>query len=317
MKSYFFIPFIAIFIFLASSCEGILGEEEVPLTLMDISFEKHLTITDTVLKHKKLETLIGRNCQLKNVPNRIDELRSLKTLKLPQNDLYFLPKSMRGLWELTKLDLDTNQFSSIDYSLGRLPNLEYLELSHNRFKSFPHELLYLKKLKSLDISLNEISKFDANLSGMQKLETLNFRNCKLTTFLIGSNSPHGLMNLELSNNDINNKGFGFSPDKFPRLTSVRLAWNDLDYIPKELLELKFLNILDLGYNNLSSLPEGLLKLSSLKSLNLKYNKFKSIPSVLYSITGLDYLNIQGIKVSKEDIKQLKKLNPNATIFYDR
>lgn len=317
MKAYFFIPFIAIAFSLFTSCEGILGEEELPVTSMDISYENHVTITDSILKHKKLEHLIARNCQLKNVPKNIDDLRSLKTLRLPQNDLYFLPKSIRGLWELTELDLDTNHFSSIDYSLGRLPNLKRLELSHNKFKTFPNELLSLKKLEYLDLSINRISTLNANLSGVPNLKTLNFRNCNLKTFFIGSSNTHGLQEVELSNNDISNGNFGFPSDKFQALKTIRLAWNDLTFTPKELLEVSSIETLDLGYNQISSLPKELRNLTSLKSLNLKYNKFKSLPSVLFELSTLEYLNIQGIKVTKKEIIRLKKVNPKATVFYDR
>lgn len=68
-----------------------------------------------------------------------------------------------------------------------------------------------------------------------------------------------------------------------------LTYNNIDDIPREIVKMKTLEILDLDYNGISKLPRW-LKDSNIKELNVDFNRVTKIPNCL-----------KNIKISNKDI----------------
>jgi hypothetical protein len=68
-----------------------------------------------------------------------------------------------------------------------------------------------------------------------------------------------------------------------------LTYNNIDDIPREIVKMKTLEIVDLDYNGISKLPRW-LKDSNIKELNVDFNRVTKIPSCL-----------KNIKISNKDI----------------
>jgi hypothetical protein len=77
------------------------------------------------------------------------------------------------------------------------------------------------------------------------------------------------------------------------LTKLNMSYNDLDSVPPEIQNLKFLKVLNLNSNNLSSLPPELGNLTALRTLNLQGNNLEVLPNSLGNLTALRTLNLQG------------------------
>ena len=61
-------------------------------------------------------------------------------------------------------------------------------------------------------------------------------------------------------------------------------------LPKGILELKKLEILELGVNSLTTLPKEIINLKFLKELDIYNNCFKLVPNSIQHLNNLSYFN---------------------------
>ncbi|HDZ18151.1 hypothetical protein LCGC14_1458630 [marine sediment metagenome] len=83
----------------------------------------------------------------------------------------------------------------------------------------------------------------------------------------------------------------------------------LKSIPKEILELKDLEYLNLDFNQLTELPDEISNLTSLKHLSLGYNLLSTLPKSIGDLKSLEVLGINhnDISLIPESMKNLKNL----------
>ena len=124
--------------------------KEYPIRSFDLKILSRLT------NLKKLDmSFIKISVYSINFDN-ITLLTKLEELRLPNNDLRFLPLKILELTNLKKLSLIDSLFQRFNFDIDKLVNLEVLELGNSKIKRLGDKLKGLEKLKFLDISYTNI-----------------------------------------------------------------------------------------------------------------------------------------------------------------
>ena len=280
---------------------------ELPLTSLSLQHCNLVEVTE-IGRCATLESLNLTDNKLKVFP--LTSLPKLTTLALSRNQLETLPKMPATLQTLS---LAHNQFLAFPASLLALP-LEDLNLGGNCLLQLPCEISQMKQLRCLNVDHNRLKKLPSSFQQL-RLTTLSLQNNLLETLPICLWEIATLLRLNVSYNSITK----LADLKRSALTHLNVSGNDLRHlpaslrrathleelraarcrllsVPKELLELKELKLLNLERNNLGSLPP--LRCPSLETLNLDGNQLRKLPS-LHHVTQLRQLY-----VSNNQLQQL-------------
>jgi Leucine-rich repeat (LRR) protein len=133
-------------------------------------------------KFTNLETLSFKNDNLKEIPQEIGNLPSLKVLDLSGNDFTALPQSLRKLNHLEELYLndEKNLFHNQNNQSLNLPlNLRILHLENDNLKNVPKEIYELKKLEQLFLNDNNFNQIPKEMKSLKNLKQLDFHNNKI------------------------------------------------------------------------------------------------------------------------------------------
>lgn len=133
-------------------------------------------------KFTNLETLSFKNDNLKEIPQEIGNLPSLKVLDLSGNDFTALPQSLKKLNHLEELYLndEKNLFHNQNNQSLNLPlNLRILHLENDNLKNVPKEIYELKKLEQLFLNDNNFNQIPKEMKSMKNLKQLDFHNNKI------------------------------------------------------------------------------------------------------------------------------------------
>nr|XP_043633353.1 receptor-like protein EIX1 [Erigeron canadensis] len=181
---------------------------------------------------------------------------------------------------LRVLDLSFNEFSGELPKLSKGSFLYVMDLSSNNFVGSVHRLLCSKSVNKNpdDPTQTALNLGNNHLSGVlipecwdkwQELNYLNLENNHLTGEIPGT-----LGHLH-------------------QLQSLNLRGNKLSGIPASLMNLKYLEVLQIGRNELvGSIPKWLGNLSNLRDLNLRYNNLGgNIPYELCYLTLVQILDV--------------------------
>jgi len=123
---------------------------------LQISNSNIKEIPNSILNLTSLKILILDANSVEAIPPAIKNLSKLETLYLQENVIKELPKELFSLTNLKELILFTNDIEVIPPAIKNLANLEELYLSENKIKELPNEIFSLKNIKLLDLGTNEI-----------------------------------------------------------------------------------------------------------------------------------------------------------------
>ncbi|MHA1689094.1 MAG: leucine-rich repeat domain-containing protein [Promethearchaeota archaeon] len=221
---------------------------------------------------------------LKQVPDAIQHLTSLKKLILRYNQLEEIPDWLGSLHSLIELNLNVNNIMYLPRSIGELKDLEELSLWKNEVDLIPSSIGSLHSLKNLNLRLNKLIELPDSICNLKSLVSLNLHDNKLKTL------PESIGNLS-------------------SLKMLNLSWNELIALPDSIGALKSLEILDLERNQLTSLPDSIGSLKSLEILNLKDNKIIRLPKTIKDLKSLKTLNLtrNGLGEVPEFLSELTSL----------
>ena len=100
------------------------------------------------------ELQIIRNEGIKNLPDKISQLKNLEYLYAYSDEINELPKALFRMEKLKVLHLADNKIEEISPELTALPNLKVLNLSGNRLKEVPDDLFEMASLEEVNLSNN-------------------------------------------------------------------------------------------------------------------------------------------------------------------
>ncbi|KAG7098211.1 hypothetical protein E1B28_000179 [Marasmius oreades] len=231
----------------------------------------------------------------------IEQLFSLKTLKLDSNQFKSLPEALGSLTQLETLSIADNHLAQLPESIGKLGRLTSLDVHNNNLRELPEGLWNCGKLKKINATSNLLAlwQFQPNAFGSADLERIPER--KTSTASLGTASvpapvlpplAHCLEKLYLGENQ-------FADDllmPFTILEELRvlnLSFNDIQELPSNFLRnFSKLEELFLSGNKLTSIPtEDLPRLSRLSTLFLNGNKLQTLPQELGKVKSLTVLDV--------------------------
>jgi internalin A len=229
----------------------------------------------TKASEAKWEYLILSGKGLTSLPSEIEQLTSLHSLYVNNNQLTTLPKEIGQLTNLRTLYLNDNRINSLPQDIENLVGLSSLHLSNNGIKSFPKEIIYLKGLKSLYLDENRIRSFPDGLNKLTSLDSLYLRNNEIAGLPKNIFQLEKLKSFYIDGNFLS--GLTEEVGKLVELKYLGLSYNKLAVLPPEIGALVNLNTLNLESNILDDLPPEIGQLSNLQELNLKSNSLLSLP----------------------------------------
>ncbi|XP_019551582.2 uncharacterized protein LOC109421525 [Aedes albopictus] len=177
-----------------------------------------------------MHTLVLRETEISEIPQRIDQLKPLKSLDMAYNLLKKINfTEFNGLEELDFVDLSYNFIGNISIDTVDLPKLLKLDLHQNLLKRIPRNFGQLRSLEELNLSHNMLEYVEmSHFNGLTKLKVLELQ---FNNLLIGSLAPAILPALEvlrlescrLQQLDL----FGI---EMPKLKKLYLNDNKLEYV---------------------------------------------------------------------------------------
>ncbi|EDW72262.2 uncharacterized protein Dwil_GK20809 [Drosophila willistoni] len=271
---------------------------------LDISRNNLMELNPTAFKH--LSNIVYINLAqnaLQKIPEKVfDSVTTIEELDLSYNALKELPKGIFnrtkslsilhlkynsfagdlhfGINELQQLDLSFNVIVQVHHSMfDKMPGLTNLNLRGNGIiKISPDSFLTLKNLRHIDLSINELDQVSSMLFFKNsELDVIRLNdNPRLsqlpTDGFISYNGDFTAYFLDISNCAIGALGHNtFST--MPHLTTLKLAWNNINNLPRETFaSLRKLVDLDLSNNLISKLDELIfMENNELSKLNLAGN----------------------------------------------
>ena len=291
---------------------------------------------DYELAEEDLEKVKEITLSVKDIRG-VEKLVNLKSVKISTGKIYdYTPLS--ELKKLKKVVINTASMTCLDGSFSQLTNLETLEIRETKLKDVsPVEQLV--NLTSLDLLENQIKFLPENISNLQQLEFLAFSHNNVQDI----NPLKSLTNLkklffhynyvedispvkDLVNLTSLGGSFNKIKDLSPVTNLVNLTFylefhqNQIKEIPKDIINLKKLQELDLTYNEISNLPE-LKGLDSIVTVRLSYNDLNNDDFIkLNELETVRFLDVAFNKITNvpvmKNLKSLKELYLNYNSITD-
>ncbi len=136
-------------------------------------------------KFINLEYLSLKNDHLKEIPNGITKIKTLKSIDLSGNDFDVLPSDFANLEFLEEIKLNDEIKMDLPKTLdilAKLPILKSLYLENDQLKTIPSEVLKMKSLENLYLGNNQIEKVPV-LKKLDHLKYLDLKDNKIKTDL--------------------------------------------------------------------------------------------------------------------------------------
>lgn len=287
-----------------------------------------------------LEELNLSNCNIKYLDYSVGNCQELKSLNLKGNFLFYLPYSVGMLQNLENLNLAKNLLVELPESFYRLDELRSLNIGDNEILEMGQFFQFLTLLNIENLQFQNQVIPDLVGEEFSKFHSLEFINCsfenaqileKLRTEKLELNYCKGIEPNTLFQSlakDTLLWDFRLSDSSMKKINLRVLANSNLEYIKLELPNIvnwnngslglnrmKKLSTLDLSNNDIGNLPSSLNGLKSLKELNLNNSELKE-GDLNLNLAQLEKLDLRKNDLSKNEVKELAKKNPNTNISHD-
>jgi len=268
-------------------------------------------ITDSISLLTNLESFDLNDNRLGGaIPQNINKLTLIQYINLSKNELTGIIPDVESMEKLSHLNLSINKLS------GNLPAklplaMSELFLSNNRLNGSIPETYTGNTLYHIDLSNNELSGSMPVKLISDNVSQIALNNNNLSgTVNFGSNPYIG--SIDLSNNKFTSINLDSVPDKYPYLSYLNLAYNQIaDSLSARFLKLfPIVNTLALNSNNFfGAIPKELNDLTNLEVLNLSKNRFEGVFPQLQSP------NIRTIDISNNRFTGIENLSLLSNLSY--
>lgn len=143
------------------------------LISLDLSGNVLKDLPEGIGSLKSLRILGLNNNQLRELPVELGTLEHLEVLSLTGNALTSLPVEIGGLVSLEQLNLKSNKLSALPVTLGKLVALEVLVLEDNVLTALPEGVGRLDHLSILDLGHNQLRELPSWMGDLSSLYFLD------------------------------------------------------------------------------------------------------------------------------------------------
>lgn len=235
-----------------------------------------------------------------SLPASIKTLRKLEILILKKNLIRSLPNSIKHLKELTTLDLSQNKITILNDIFYDNKKLTNLSLSRNyKIEEIP---------QSLKIHVNKLIKKRYVKIGLDPKEAYVIGLFQLLTGRVieGREFQNGRASLK------SRYSMKFETNEGGKVIGLYLCnphFFRIPFIPEDLGDLNFLEVLHLPENDIKSVPKSIKNLSKLRKIDLKLNKIQKFPLSITSIRKIEYIDFSFNFIDRlpEEIEKLHNL----------
>jgi Leucine-rich repeat (LRR) protein len=301
---------------------------------IDISNNRVSEIPDTISRLKALRIFNISNNTLESLTPSITFVISLQVLDISHNRISILPSPVSCLTCLTCLRLNHNSLASLPVGLGTITSLKTISLNGNAGLVVPSFIQFMSNIEELSISRSQMGMFASGMQAvvMQRPEVgmISLKKAPIHTFRAKTKSWDDMMENEGTSVELCGLRAAFiarnvgMEQALLYVNSVSLDVNsedfdvcaiELDSIPYEIVNFKFLTALNISHNNITDvpvilgslrhvehvyfqknrleiLPQSLSNWSMLLTCNMSSNNFRSLPSATNS-----WFNLQDLDVS--------------------
>jgi len=212
-----------------------------------------------------------------------------------------------------------NKLSNLE-GIEVLTSLNDLTIGYNNFESFPMEIMYLKNLKRLSLEgLNFKSFPDSFFIAGLPIERLQMSNMRRFDYASNLSKFHELNNLRELYLQDNIPKLNIDFEKCENLETFGYGYkkniNIVDILNR-IAKAPKLKELILGYNNIRYLPQNLVLPDSLEKLYLFNNNIKKLPVKITKYTNLKTIDLHDNPIDTTAIKKIEKEMVNTKFYYD-
>jgi len=124
----------------------------------------------------KIETIGIMDFSIKEIPNSILKLSSLKSLTFLHDKVQVISPAIQNLSQLEFLRIQSNNVKEIPNEMFNLPNLKTLILADNNIEVIPPTIQNLSKLENIYFQDNDIRELPNEIFSLTNLKNFNIRN---------------------------------------------------------------------------------------------------------------------------------------------
>jgi len=209
---------------------------------------------------------------IRELPEGIGCLKSLKYFSIIGNSLQNIPQSFCDLQTLEELHLNENDLCTLPNSICRLKTLKVLKLTGNKLQQLPDEFGELSSLKVLHCDENNLCKLPKTFGLLEELIELELGANSIETLIDGFGMLKSLQVLNLSNNQLTALPESFG--NLSNLVTLDVSANKLKHLPSHFNSCYCVEKLYFESNLLYSLPDWISDLTNVVEFSFKDNQFQ-------------------------------------------
>ena len=266
---------------------------------LNISNNRISGIPDTVSRLNVLRVFNISNNTLEALTPYIAFVINLQLLDVSHNLISILPSPVSCLTCLTCLRLNHNSLASLPIGLGAITSLKTISLNGNAGLVVPSFMKFMSNIEELSISRSQMGVFGSTMSAvvMQRPEVglVPLKKAPVHTYRAKSKSWDDMMQNEDTSVEICGLRAAFIARNVGMeqallfVNSVSLDSNseafdvcaiELDSIPYEIIQFKFLTSLNISHNTISDIPKILGNLCYMEHVCFQKNQLEKLPHSL-------------------------------------
>ncbi|XP_048872326.1 volume-regulated anion channel subunit LRRC8C-like isoform X2 [Brienomyrus brachyistius] len=277
--------------------------EVTELQSLKLEIMNNVTIPAAIAQLEDLQELSLYQCSVKTHTAATTFLReNLKVLRVKFDDSRELPhwiyslRNVEELYLIGSLSPDISKNINLE-SLRELKSLKILSLKSNLTK-IPQSIVDVSSHLQKFCVHNDGTKLVMlnNLKKMVNLTILELVHCDLERIPSGIFTLACLQDLDLKDNNLKSIEEIVHFQQLRKLTSLKLWYNAICYIPENIKKLGSLEHLHFNHNKIEILPSHLFLCNKLRYLDLSFNDIRFIPPEIGVLQSLQYFSVTCNKI---------------------